>query len=285
MRPGRWRAGTGAPSAPIMIISSTDRRGLRLGLIGNGALAGALRTLLPRYAPEVEVVGALVLAAEPGPEPGWPRVHEAGALLALEPDLVIDAASHAAVAQHGPTLLRAGVPLVIASTGALADPGLEDILRQAAQAGRSRLYLSSGAGPGVEALAKLRLMGLSRVVYETRKPPAGWQGAVEGPLPGPGEAPRVVFEGSPREAARLFPRNANMIATAALIGAGFEATTARLVADPEAGGNLHHLTAEGDFGSWSLQIVGRTLPDNPRTSALTAASLLHAVMARDLISI
>ena len=62
--------------------------------------------------------------------------------------------------------------------------------------------------------------------YRGAKPPAAWAGT-----PAAGivdldalEAPRVFFTGTAREAATAYPKNANVAATLALAGAGFEAT-------------------------------------------------------------
>ena len=61
---------------------------------------------------------------------------------------------------------------------------------------------------------------------------------------------------------------------------GLDNTSARLIADPSIDRNLHEVTAEGDFGEFTFSIAGRGLPDNPRSSALTAMSLVRAVRDR-----
>ena len=57
-----------------------------------------------------------------------PLVETLPALLALGPRLVAECAGHAGLLQSGPGVLRAGIDLVVASVGALADASLEKAL-------------------------------------------------------------------------------------------------------------------------------------------------------------
>jgi len=195
------------------------------------------------------------------------------------PDLAAECAGHQAVAQHGADILRRGIDLVVISIGSLADRALYDDLSQAAIDGRAKLLLPAGALAGADALAAAGVGGLTRVTYTSRKPPAAWKGT-------PAEAVHdldamtqetILLEGKADEAARLYPQNANVAATIALAGAGFDNTDVRLVADPAAGGNIHQLHAEGAFGVFDMEIRGKPLPDNPKTSTLAAHSVIHAI--------
>jgi len=47
-----------------------------------------------------------------------------------------------------------------------------------------------------------------------------------------------------------------------------------LIADPTVDANIHEISAKGDFGEMQFTILGKTLPDNTRTSALAAMSVV-----------
>lgn len=197
-------------------------------------------------------------------------------------DLVVEAAGHAAIEQHVLPALGRSVPAIVASVGALSAPGLPERLEAAARAGRTQVQLIAGAIGAIDALAAARIGGLDSVRYTGRKPPHAWSGT-------PAEqahdlkalrAPTVIFEGAAREAARQYPKNANVAATVSLAGLGLDRTTVRLIADPALDENVHQVEAAGAFGRFELTMRNQPLAANPKTSALTVYSAVRALRAR-----
>lgn len=198
------------------------------------------------------------------------------------PDLCAECAGHEAVREWGPRVLGRGIDFLVVSIGVLADGALHDELEAAARAGGARMILAAGAVAGTDALAAARAGGLESVVYTSRKPPAAWKGTPAEELCDldslDGEV--TLYAGPADEAARRYPQNANVAATVALAGAGFAATEVRLVADPRASRNTHRVSAKGAFGAFEIEVAGRPLPDNPKTSALAAYSVVAAIRRR-----
>jgi aspartate dehydrogenase len=255
----------------------------RVCLVGYGAIAASVVQTLPRHAEgRAAIVGVL---ARPGGEaaararlgdvPIFARRED---LLDARPDIVVECAGHAALAAHGEAVLAAGVDLIVVSSGALADDALARSLRGAAST--ARVLIPAGAVGGIDALAAMRLGGLDSVRYRSIKPPLAWRGT-------PAEraidldriaVPTVAYRGAARDAARLYPKNANVAATIALAGIGFERTEVEIVADPAARHNMHEIEAAGASGTLSLRLVNLPSPDNPKTSALTALSVVRALL-------
>lgn len=198
------------------------------------------------------------------------------------PPLVVEAAGHGGLAEHGAAVLEAGSDLIVISVGALADRALYEKLAAAAGKGKAKMLILPGAIGGVDALAAARQGGLVRVRYTSKKPPKAWKGTAAEKVADLAKlkAETVLYTGRADEAARTYPQNANVCATVALAGAGWDKTEVTLVADPAAEGNIHQIEAEGAFGRMSVEMRGKPLPDNPKTSSLAALSVLRAIRNR-----
>jgi aspartate dehydrogenase len=198
------------------------------------------------------------------------------------PGLVVDCAGHPGLIAHGADVLRNGVPLVTVSFGALADDSIYAQITAAAQHGGTQLFLASGAIGALDSLSAAKIGGLDEVTYIGIKPPAGWRGsAAEDTLDLDNLSTAMThFDGSARDAALRYPKNANVVAAVALAGIGFDTTAARLVADPNAIANTHIITAKGAFGSFEFKVTGKSLPDSPRTSALAAMSVVDQILRK-----
>ncbi len=253
---------------------------MKLALIGHGAVAGAvLRTLRSSSGPRIEAVLCRAGRQQAAAEVAGPGIAVLTSIDELGPDieLVVECAGHEGLQQHGEQALRRGLDVLTVSIGALTDPVLHRGLTEAATEGRSRLHLASGAIGSLDAMAAAAVGGLDRVLYTGRKAPAGWRGSVAEDtidLDKPGNEPQRHFVGSAGMAAARYPKNANVAAAVALAGIGFDDTEVELWSDPTVIGSVHIVEAEGAFGSLRFEIAGMPSPDSPRSSALTAMSVV-----------
>ena len=248
----------------------------RIALIGFGAIGQVV-------AAEVDVAAVLVrdryLESTRRALPGVAVVASIEDLRGTTPDLVVECAGQPAVREHGEAVLAGGTDLMVISTGAFAEQAFLDHLCDVARRTGCRILLPSGATAGLDGLLALREGGLDSVRYISSKPPHAW-------LDTPAEhafeldalsRPTVIYSGPAHEAARLYPKNANLAVTIALAGVGLERTQVDLVANPELTGNLGRIEASGRLGELTVTMAGRAAPDNPKTSLVTAYSIVHAL--------
>lgn len=267
---------------------------MRLGLIGFGNIATTLLGLMRETGLQLHHLAMLALpeamdetrarlATEfAGLADDVEVLGDAVALLAAHPDLVVECAGHAAVAAHVPPLLMAGVDVVVVSIGALADTALEKDLTEAAASGNARLVLPAGAVGGIDLLSALGAAGGTAVRYRGTKPPKAWAGTPAEKLVDLSALtePEIFFTGNARQAAVDYPKNANVAATLALAGGGFETMGVELVVDPAASGNIHEYTVETPVAQYSIRIENLASAENAKTSVTTVWSVLREIRNR-----
>jgi aspartate dehydrogenase len=253
---------------------------MHIAIIGNGAISGYVqRALAQRGIPPVALILREGRTAGLGHDIA---VRHTVTDLPETTELLVDCAGHAGLAAHGPAALKRGIDVLTLSIGALADARLEQQLEQAATHGQAQLILASGAIGALDALRAARAGTLSQVRYIGRKPPQGWIGspaAARLDLAHLKQA-EVHFHGSARAAALAYPKNANVAAAVALASLGWDATEVTLIADPALTQNHHEIEAKGDFGDLRFSITGNSLPENPKSSALAAMSMISAILER-----
>ncbi len=192
--------------------------------------------------------------------------------------LVIEAASQDAVRQYAVKALCKGKDLMIMSTGALLDDDLfKEISRIAKEKGK-KVYLPSGAIVGLDNIKAAAVRSVEEVTLVTRKPPRSFEGA---PLIkrrqidlSKLDKPLLLFEGSAREAVKLFPKNVNVSASLSLAGIGPDRTKVRIIADPQAENITHEIHVKGEFGEIITRTVNKPFPENPKTSYIAALSAI-----------
>jgi len=262
---------------------------MRVGIIGGGSIA---RLLLQHIragdlggVEVVAIVGRSDASRGKGlaAEFGVPFVVGVEALLACRPEAVVEAASHEAVHLFGPSLLSAGVALIVLSGGALADDALRETLERAAAQHGALLYVPSGGIGGLDALKAACIAGVDEVTIAVTKPPAAWKGIPYVERLGIDldrlSAPVTLYDGPARAGVPHFPANVNIAAVLSLAGIGLDRTRLKAVADPKLVHNTHYIDIRGKTGNISIKLENVPSAENPKTALLACYSALAALKA------
>lgn len=251
-------------------------------LVGFGAIGGAVARLLAERgsAGRIAAIGLRKTSAPPADLPAKvPVLTDPSQLAGIAAGLVVEVAGRSAVAPWGRAALGAGMDFAVSSTSAFTDAALLDELTQAARSHGAQLIIPPGALGGIDALSAAARMGLDLVEHRIAKPPGAWVGTEAETLCDLASlrAPQAFFHGTAREAAKRFPQNANVALVVALAGLGPDRTRVTLIADPNGAGNRHEIIAAGAFGRMALQFDNAPLAENPKSSAMTALSLVRLI--------
>ena len=249
----------------------------RLAIVGFGAIADEMVRVLEERGELASLAGVLVRPARLSEARDkaagrFPVVGSLDELLTCGADVVAECADHGAMREYAVAILSRRIPLICSSVGVLADRDFAAHL-----SGTSGLLIPSGAIAGIDGLLAARTAGLRQARYTSIKPPAAWIGTPAEKRVGANRT--VLFEGTAREGALAYPKNVNVGVTVALAGLGMDRTMVSLVSDPAASGPLGIIEAQGDFGTFRFEILAYASPRNPKTSLLTAHSILAAAFS------
>jgi aspartate dehydrogenase len=194
-------------------------------------------------------------------------------------DVCVEAAGQESVRLYAKRCLRDGRDVIMTSIGALTDGKLHAELEKTADLNHAQLMLCSGALPGSDWLGAAGLARVDACEITQTKPPKAWLGtpAEENfDLLELSEA-TVLYEGSAREAASLYPQNANIACMLALTASTLDSTTVQLVADPLSDSNQVQVRFQGEAGSMRIDVQAAQSVDSPRTSAIVPLAVIKAL--------
>lgn len=259
---------------------------LRIALVGWGAIGQRLATLLRERERHDIVIVAVAVRDTESDRKDIPRsasvIASPDQLEGIECDLVVEAAGRDSVEPWAEFALSRGLDFVISSTSALCADAVRDRLIGLARENRCQIIVTPGAVGGIDALAAAAVLHLDDVEHLIIKPPAAWIGTPAEAQIDLGNIDQATkfFSGSARQAADAFPKNANVAAISALAGVGLDETRVTMVVDPEASFNGHRIIASGQFGTLEVKIQNKPLATNPKSSELTALSLVRLIENR-----
>jgi len=203
-------------------------------------------------------------------------------LLAMDLDVIIEAANPKVAAKYALSVIEAGKDLLLLSSGALLEPNLYRDIEIASKKTKARVIVPSGAVGGLSVIRAATIRdGLQEVTITTTKNLKSLMGAPffsNNPIDLVNlKEKTIVFQGSASEAIKGFPQNVNIAVTVSLAGLGPEKTQIKIIADPAASLTMHELEVIGDFGTMKLKLENKVSPDNPRSSYLASLSAISAL--------
>ena len=260
---------------------STPHVPLRVGILGVGAIGRMLASALDRGRPG----GCAGGHRGSGPRHArknlwlaWRTRCRFSPLdeLVQQSDLIVEAASQAALPEIVPKAIASGKDLLVLSVGGLL--GHDEWFRQAAERG-CRIHVPSGAIAGLDGLKSARAGRLDSVTLTSRKPIAALRGAkyvVEQGIDLESfKEDTVIFEGPPEEACRKFSRNLERGGVTAPGGRpGGERSSCAWSRRQAEAKTCTRSPRRESLGRLRVVIENVPSASNPRTSALAALSAL-----------
>ena len=198
-------------------------------------------------------------------------------VISLRPDFIVETASIALLKEFAINALENGSSIIPLSIGAFADNAFREKALNAAEKGRSKIFIPSGAVGGFDVLRTIALMAESnkwdiKAGIHTHKGPDSLKNT---PLYSEDlqNAERTVFSGSTKEAIALLPTKVNVAVASALATIGPESARAEITSVPGFIGDDHCITVEtnglkavadiysatSDIAAWSAVALMRNL--------------------------
>ena len=246
----------------------------RIGLIGYGQIGKAVHAMIdqdPENGMEVVFIHDQVTAAL-NDVPEELIQEELGDFMKKKPDLVVEMAHPDVTRKWGKAIVEQTNYMLVSVT-AMADPEVEEMLRQTTRQCGTRVFIPHGGVVGMDALRE------NREVWDTvdvvmKKPPKNVDCAAVGLDPEKIDKETVLYDGPTRGICPQFPRNVNTHAAIALAGIGFDRTHSMLIVDPAWNTAVVAIHARG--GGIELK-VERIEGITGVTGASTPASIYNSV--------
>lgn len=263
----------------------------KLGIIGYGALGKILCEGIRTHLPEDYRITGILEQADALKEEiraaGYRACDSFEELVdgpeETRPDMVIEIAGVPVVKLYSTEILKRGISLVIVSIGALADAALWAEIQRSAKEHHTKVYLPSGAVGGFDILRTIHEMGGAEAEILNLKAPRSLNGApyLNGRILSE-EQEENVFEGNALEAIAGFPKNVNVAVSSGLASVGVENMGVKIRSIPGLEDNIHAITCQNDSVKAEITITSKPDPVNPKSSIVTAWSVV--AMLRNLAS-
>ena len=194
-------------------------------------------------------------------------------------DYVIECAGHQSVIDHGETVLKKGSNLIITSIGSLTDETLLNKLNYLSFKYKRKIIIPSAGIGSLDILSSASQGILKEVEMTVRKSSESWYGTVAEKkfnLKIPNNN-LLLFEGSVKDGAKLYPQNVNISAAVAFAGIGLERTKLKIISDSSINTHIISIKAKGDFGEYFFEENVIPSNENEKTGKIVSLALIKTL--------
>lgn len=199
-------------------------------------------------------------------------------LISMKPDYIVETASPAAMKAMAVPALEAGISIVTLSIGAFADDSFYAEVSEAAMKSGARVYIASGATGGFDVLRTTALMGQAysgaEAEFFNEKGPNALRGTAvyDNALQ---NEPRVVFEGTAKEAIAMFPTKVNVTVAASRASVGPEKMHVTMQSTPGFVGDTQRVEIRNEQVHAVVDVYSAT----PEIAAWSAVAVLRNIVS------
>ena len=194
-------------------------------------------------------------------------------------DYVLEGAGHDALFSHGPQVLKNKSNLLITSTGALTDDSFFEKLIELSTKHNSKIMIPSAGIGALDILTASSYGKLIEVNITVRKNTEAWFGTIaekKFDLKTYDEN-LILFSGTVREGAKLYPQNVNISATVALSGLGLDKTNLKIISDSSIKTHIITVNAKGDFGEFNFEENVIPYEENQKTGKIVSLAIIKSI--------
>ena len=194
-------------------------------------------------------------------------------------DYVLEGAGHDALFSHGPQVLKNKSNLLITSTGALTDDSFFEKLISLSTKHSTKIMIPSAGIGALDILTASSYGKLNEVNITVRKNTEAWFGTIaekKFDLKTYDEN-LILFSGTVREGAKLYPQNVNISATVALSGLGLDKTNLKIISDSSIKTHIITVNAKGDFGEFNFEENVIPYEENQKTGKIVSLAIIKSI--------
>ena len=194
-------------------------------------------------------------------------------------DYVLEGAGHDALFSYGPQVLKNQSNILITSTGALTNDSFFEKLILLSTKYNSKIMIPSAGIGALDILTASSYGKLNEVNITVRKNTEAWFGTIaekKFDLKTYDEN-LILFSGTVREGAKLYPQNVNISATVALSGLGLDKTNLKIISDSSIKTHIITVNAKGDFGEFNFEENVIPYEENQKTGKIVSLAIIKSI--------